>query len=142
MCERLGVSTAALEDVVASLRRNVRRFLWCGRSGRKDVPVAVVVNKADVPVVSERLGPRTAKRALGDGNRPYREIPQETARDALEYWGAGSELAALESSFSRIAYFSCSSLGRTPDTSRRPFVAEGVVAPLLWLLGQPIRGGT
>lgn len=123
--EAAKMSETPLEDVIASLRRNVRKFLKCGRSGRTTVPLAVVINKADIPEISERVGTFKAS-----GNITNHDL----CRKALLDWGAGSEVAALENEFAIIRYFSCSTLGRIPDDSRKPFVADRVLDPLEWLM--------
>lgn len=134
----LGVSQTPFEDVVASLRRNVRRFLRYGQSGRSDVPVAVVINKVDVPIISTRIGSEAVQRASTTHNLSKEDgygVEHQLCRTALVEWGASKEISALENDFARIRYFSCSSLGRAPDGSGQPFVAERVLPPLLWLLG-------
>lgn len=120
-----GALAAPLDKIVAVLRRNVRRFLRYGYSGQTNIPLAVVVNKADVAGVAARLGTG----AVGDPSRLHR-----ACRNALFQWGAGPELLALEADFPRIRYFSCSALGRTPDGSHRPFEPREVLPPLIWLL--------
>jgi hypothetical protein len=135
--EACQVSQVPLRVIVSSLSRNVRKFLQCGRSGRRDIPVAVVVNKADFPIVSARIGAEAIGRAseasspaAGDG------VEHRLCRQALMEWGAENEVVSLESDFPRIRYFSCSSLGRAPDESGRPFVADRVLPPLFWLLDE------
>jgi len=123
-------SETPLEDVVASLRRNVRKFLKYGRSGRTHVPLAVVINKADVPEVNYRLGRATIENVGGE------QSEHSICRQALVEWGAGSEVSALEHEFASIRYFSCSTLGRVPDGSSRPFVPNGVLSPFAFLLGE------
>jgi hypothetical protein len=117
-----------LEDVVASLCRNVRKFLKYGRSGRTHVPLAVVINKADVPEVNHRVGAAMTTNAGG------KQSEHSICRQALVDCGAGNEVSALEHEFASIRYFSCSTLGRVPDGSGRPFVAEKVLPPLQYLL--------
>jgi len=126
--EALKVSETPLEDVVASLRRNVRKFLKCGRSGRASVPLAVVINKADVPEVGERVGTVIVRQVSSETTE------HDLCRKALLNWGARSEVAALEHEFALIRYFSCSTLGRIPDDSGTPFVPERVLQPLDWLM--------
>lgn len=92
----LEVSDTPLADVVAGMRRNIRRYLRYGRSGCRDVAVAVVVNKVDVELVRERIGEEAVRRS-GMGE-------DETVRQALMSWGAGDEVLALEGDFPRIRY--------------------------------------
>jgi hypothetical protein len=126
--EALKVSETPLEDVVASLRRNVRKFLKYGHSGRTHVPLAIVINKADVPKVSERVGTTVVQQIAGETTE------HDLCRKAMLDWGAKSEVSALEHEFALTRYFSCSTLGRIPDDSRTPFVPERVLQPLEWLM--------
>lgn len=139
--EALQVSQVPLGVIVSNLRRNVRRFLEMGRSGRHDVPVAVVLGKADFPVVAGRIMPTgTAGPGGGCSAEETARTAHRLCRETLIDWGAENEVVALEADFRRLRYFGCSSLGRTPDDSGRPFVAEGVLAPLFWLLDRQDEG--
>jgi hypothetical protein len=135
--ESLRGSETPLEHVIASLRRNVNRFLRYGRSGRSEIPVAAVLSKADAPVIGDRVGTVAVQRAAGAARPSTADaggIEHQMCRQALLDWGAENEVAALEDDFPRVRYFSCSSLGRTPDDTGRPFVPDRVLPPLLWLL--------
>ncbi len=122
----VSVSNTPLSDVVRSLRRNIRRYLRYGRSGRSDVAVAVVLNKADIAIVQQRVG-RDAAQRVGLSEH-------ELVRQALISWGAGDEVLTLEDDFPHIRYSACSTLGRTADDSGQPYVADRVLPPLTWLL--------
>jgi hypothetical protein len=121
-------SETPLEDVVASLRRNVRRFLKHGRSGRTRIPLAVVINKADIPEVSRRVGIDAIRQASA------KTTEHDLCRKALQDWGAMREVESLDAEFAIIRYFSCSTLGRVPDDSGRPFVPDRVLQSLAWLM--------
>ena len=120
------VSLVPLRMVVASLCRNVRRFLARGYGGASRVPLAVVLNKADCPEVAGRIGAEAICRsALSE---------HDVCRQAMVDWGAENQVFALERDFHPVRYFSCSALGRAPDGSGKPFVPHRVLPPLLWLL--------
>jgi hypothetical protein len=121
-----GVSQIPLRVVVGSLCRNVRRFLRYGYGGLTEIPLAIVVTKADCPEVVGRIGADAIRR---DGSTEH-----EACRQALVEWGAGDQVVTLERDFRTIRYFCSSALGRTPDDSRTPFVARGVLPPLIWML--------
>ena len=121
-----GVSQIPLRVVVGTLCRNVRRFLRYGYGGLTEIPLAVVVTKADCPEVAGRIGPEVVGR---DGSSEH-----EACRRALVEWGVGDQIVALERDFPTLRYFSCSALGRTPDGSGIPFAPRAVLPPLLWVL--------
>jgi hypothetical protein len=87
------------------------------RMGRK---VAVVLAKADLPVVCEKIGDiRTGP------------IPGETVKAALQEWGHGHSLALLEANFRPVEYFACSALGPGESGEVR---SHGVLDPIGWIL--------
>jgi hypothetical protein len=120
-----GASLIPLRLVVGTLCRNVRRFLRYGYGGLTEIPLAVVITKADCPEVAGRIG--------AGANRPQ-DADHDACRRALIEWGAGDQVVAIERDFAAVRYFSCSALGRTPDHTGKPFVAWNVLPPLLWLL--------
>jgi hypothetical protein len=121
-----GISSIPLRIVTSSLCRNVRRFRRYRYSRATQVPLAVVLTKADCPEVAGRIGVAAISRV---GRSEH-----DVCRQAMVDWGAENEVVALESDFPRIRYYSCSSLGRPPDESGQPFVADRVLPPLFWLL--------
>jgi hypothetical protein len=86
--------------------------------------VAVVISKADLPMVKD---------ALGDPG--IGAISGLACRDWLLKSGAGNAVRTIESYFENVAYFACSPLGRAIDQRNpRPFKAAGVVEPLVWIV--------
>jgi len=132
-------SATPLREVLASLRSNVTRFLRFGHSGRSDIPVAVVIGKADAPTINARVGPEAIRQAAVERGSPsstHPDVESELCHAALLEWGADKEITTLlEHDFRRIRYFSCSPQGRVTDGSGRPFTPDRVMPPLLWLLG-------
>jgi hypothetical protein len=129
------VSPMPFENVVASLGRYVMRFLKYGRSGRKYVPLAIVINKADIPAIQSRLGDDVIQKVVeGQTQLSPCEAEHRICREALIDWGAINEIISLEHDFPCVRYFACSSLGRIPDSSGSPFMGDRVMPPLMWLL--------
>ena len=132
-------SDTPTELVFATLRRNVSRFLRYSSAGRTDVPVAVVIGKADVPAVAERVGPDAVQKEVAGrslSQNQMRALVSDVCRRALIDWKMTNEIRALEEQFRRVCYFACSPLGRIPDQSGKPYVADRVLPPLVWLLDQ------
>jgi len=127
--EHAGISPTPLEDVIAGLKRNVRRFLRYSQVGRSTIPLAVVIGKCDAPLVKDIVGAETIRARGGDAHE------DELCRNALATWGAGDLIQNLSEEFPAIRFFSCSALGRVPDPgSPVPFTSERVRPPLQWLL--------
>lgn len=127
--EEAGISPTPLEDVIAGLKRNIRRFLRYSQAGRSTLPLAVVISKCDAPFVRESVGTQAIQAAGGDAHE------DELCRKALVAWGAEDQVLTLAQEFPTVRFFSCSPLGRVPDPgSRVPFIGERVRPPLQWLL--------
>jgi len=64
--------------------------------------------------------------------------PQSAESSAVRAWleknGEGNLLRGIERDFKNVSYSYCSPLGRLPDSSSAPFVPNGVLKPLGWLL--------
>lgn len=131
-------SSMSFQEVAAVLISGVEQLRALGRSEHCDVPVAVVLSKADALPVSDLpfLAELCPDRGGGaDDGRHQR------CRDALLKLGEGNALRALEHKFSRVRYFACTALGRSPAAGNDlPFKPAGVLEPFTWLLGleQPI----
>lgn len=125
--EREGDARASppLSEVVTSTLVAASAGKPPGRDGKVPLRVAVVVSKADLASVRERLGDI------------WEAMPSsETCRAAIAAWGGEPALRAIEHRFHEVAYFACSPLGRPAETnSRQPFAGRGVLEPLLWVLG-------
>ena len=128
----LSPSQTPLRDVVHNLIHSVNLMLLRRPEERCDVPVAVVLSKADA--FPERDYPFLAGLYPRNGDRPDAALSAR-CREALERLGEGASVRALEQKFTRLCYFACTALGRMPDPrDTRPFEPRGVAEPLLWLL--------
>jgi hypothetical protein len=123
-------SESSLYENVTVLIAGVNQMLVARPEDKCDVPLAVVMSKADAL-------PREAFPFLGElettGNG-------SACRGALEKLNEGRSIRALEQKFRHVAYFTSSALGRIPSLKDvRPFEPRGVVEPLVWLLEEAKR---
>ncbi len=122
--EREGVTDyppVPLGDVVTSTLVTASAGKLAGRDGKIPLRVAVVISKADLASVRERIGGGCVSRG-------------EACRAAIAAWGGESSIRAVEHRFSDVEYFACSPLGRHAGAGREPFEGRGVVDPLVWVL--------
>jgi hypothetical protein len=113
-------SIVPFKEIVEPLLNISNRFY----SENPNLPVAIVITKADIPLVKNILGDILAGKIAGD-----------KCRNALCAWGAGTELMSIEAKFKNVNYFACSALGRIPDMENKaPFSAYGVLDPLFYVL--------
>jgi Double-GTPase 2 len=134
--QRLGAGLKASEEpfskIVHNLINSVNLMLLRRPEDKCDVPVAIVLSKADALPTSDY--PFLKDLYQGDGLL-VDEVSNTRCREALNKLGASSSVRELEMKFSRLRYFSCSALGRLPELrDTKPFQPRGVTEPLLWLL--------
>jgi hypothetical protein len=116
--------TMSLRHVVATTLGSALAGMQPGADGKVDVRVAVVISKADLPAVREKIGDVREGPIRGD-----------VCRDAIAAWGGENVLRALGTRFRSVEYFACSPLGREADRRcREPFQGSGLLEPLLWIL--------
>jgi hypothetical protein len=126
-------SETPFHDVVSVFINGINQTLMRQAGDKCDVPVAVVVGKADA--FPTRDLPFLAN-LCSAGERSPDGALNARCRAALEQLGEGRSIRALEQKFSRVQYFACSALGRLPDRrNTAPFQPLGVTEPFLWLLG-------
>jgi Double-GTPase 2/Bacterial SH3 domain len=97
------------------------------------VPVAVVVTKADAFGLGGEI------ESAGNGAAPNdKQKDNDPESRAVRQWlmdhGEGNLIRSIEHDFKKTRYFHCSALGRLPDASSSPFVPEGVLDPLQWMM--------
>jgi hypothetical protein len=124
-------SPEPLENVVATLVGGVRQLKLRQSNGRCDVPLAVVVAKADALPVADFPFLSGLLPANGQAGADH----SARCRQAIIDLGAGNTLRTLELNFNRIRYFAGSAQGRTYDArDSTPFTPVAVADPFLWLL--------
>ncbi|MEK6279163.1 MAG: SH3 domain-containing protein [Acidobacteriota bacterium] len=104
-----------------------------GVGSRSPKPLAVVVTKTDAFDISDEMEALAAHQPPQE--KRDKQTPESLAvRAWLEKNGEGNLIRGIERDFKNVSYFFCSPLGRLPDSSPAPFVPEGVLEPLGWLL--------
>jgi hypothetical protein len=112
------------EEPIRVLERTVAALIE-GGANPKDVPVSVVIGKADALGIDAEIEGLSASAG------------EAAPRAWLDANGAGNFTRAVEQEFKHVKWFACSALGRIPDPANHaPFEPEGATAPLLWLLSR------
>ena len=118
-----GLGPTPLDDVVSSTLMRATTEAPLNRHGKVDMRVAVVISKADLSAVRERIGDiRTGT------------VDSAACRKAISEWGGANAIQGIENRFASVDYFACSALGRDPDESGgEAFKGYGVMPPLEWV---------
>lgn len=112
-----------LQDVVNSILHAASSGIPLGKSGKFKMHVAVVISKADMECVSEKI------EKIGD------KLTETACRDAIMEWGGESAIRSIELRFENVEYYACSPLGRDGDPDNKdPFRGYGILEPLDWVL--------
>ncbi|HEY0378371.1 MAG TPA: SH3 domain-containing protein [Pyrinomonadaceae bacterium] len=120
------------QDVYDRMIGTLRQFSKMVGSFRS-VPIAVVVTKADAFGLAAEIA--STRNGNGFDERQRQDDPESrSVRQWLIGHGEGNLVRGIEHDFKKVQYFHCSALGRLPDASSTPFVPEGVLDPLEWML--------
>lgn len=131
MSGQLQPSKAPFHTVASNLILAVEQMLPDSPSKRCDVPLAVVLSKAD----AFPLSGYSFLTGLVASDHANPEGLHSRCREALCKLGAADSVRLLEQKFKNVRYFACSAMGRMPDLrDTSPFQPDGVEQPLLWLL--------
>jgi hypothetical protein len=130
----LGVM-AAYERMLTVLETSV----GLKRGKKFEHPLAIVISKTDGLDLDQQIGHKAARRLMARDSSICLEedaisilVEQFLTRHRLDNFVRDVYLQ-----FEEVKFFSCSALGRNPDTNnQRPFEPDRVLDPLLWLLGQ------
>ncbi len=124
-------SVLAPQDAYSNLLQILQQQRGVGTRSKKRL--AVVLTKTDALNISDEI------QQIAASQPPLKKDDTQTAEsNAIRIWleknGEGNLLRGIERDFKTVSYFYCSPLGRVPDSSTTPFVPNGVLKPLGWLL--------
>ncbi len=130
-------SSLPVEDALSRILISMEEHFGLQQTGRIKQPVAVVINKIDAFDLEQLIGQPAVQARISASPEPVTEEEAASAivREQLLRWDQGHLVQQLETRCARVRYFTCSSLGRMPDGTSRPFEARGVLEPLMWILG-------
>jgi len=101
-----------------------------------DIPVAIIINKADIKAVKREIGLPKIKATYGANPGSYGNdetvARDEICRAYLSKLGLDNALNNLDGSFSNICYFPVSAIGHVSE-SGKVFEPFGVTAPIVWI---------
>lgn len=131
-------STLEVMDAYGRMIEVLEQSVGLRRGTRFSHPIAVVISKADALDLDGLIGASAVERLM-QADPSY--VLEEDACDFLvEQFLVRNELGnlvrGLRNQFAHVRFFSSSALGRMPDrASSAAFVPQGVLPPVLWMLG-------
>jgi hypothetical protein len=132
----LAPSRLPIEDALSRILISLEQHFGLAKTACVKVPTAIVVNKLDAFDLEQRIGEPAVsariKSSTGSANEV--QVRDQLVRQQLIAWDQGDFVQQLENRFTRVRYFTCSSLGRMPDKSGRSFSPLRVLEPLMWIL--------
>lgn len=134
----LDYSSARAEDVVIGFKNYLVGLGYVVNGRKYDIPVAVLLAKADEPEVAQALGPGRLQQLLAAAPEEYRDIQEvrdaECRRFLMEH-DMGQVVSGLEDNFSSLHYYPVSAMGHksSPGAGYAPW---GVMEPVEDLLRQ------
>jgi len=114
-----------LEDALSGVLLTLEESFGLSKTGKIKKPLAVVISKVDAFGLEKLIGDTAVKSGVNKSN---------TIRQQLIDWDEAALVQQIETRFSNVQYFSCSALGRIPDSTSNDFVSQYVFEPISWLL--------
>lgn len=130
---------ANAEDVIIEFIQQFSRL--SNRSSNKmiKIPVAVIINKADLKAVKNKIGLRAIEKMYQSNPAKFNDdinIARNTAcRNYMISIGMANTINNLESVFSKVQYFPSSAMGHMAEEGT-PFSPFGVIEPIGWIASQ------
>lgn len=136
--DALRPSAVPVEDTFARILIGMEEFFGLRKGERIRVPVAVVLGKVDAFDLEDRVGERAvdARMAASPPGTRREAVRDALVREQLRAWGEGPFVQQVETRCAKVRYFTCSSLGRMPDSTDRAFEGRGVLDPVMWIVGE------
>lgn len=132
-----GIGTADISVIIDSFLNKLREVTGLSDAKMSQVPLAVVISKADsanLPAVIGDAAVRVAMSQDPEKFNDYYDTQDYLCRQFLNENGMQSFLNNIDLKFKDNRFFACSAIGHTRDAGR--YNPEGVLPPMQWLLGK------
>lgn len=128
-------SDMAVEDVATNFINYLIRTGHAKANSRCNIPIAILIAKADIKEVKRVIGPAKIKSIFRNNTEQYGTY--ETARDSvcrqfLIDIGLSATVDNLETQFSNLHYFPVSAMGHSADGT--PYEPWGITDAVEWML--------
>jgi len=132
-----GIGSADIGTIMDSFLNKLREVTGLSDSKMAQVPLAVVIGKADSANLPSIIGDIGVKNAMANDPekfKDYYDTQDYLCRKFLNDNGMAGFVNNITLKFKENRFFACSAIGHTRDAGQyRP---EGVLAPMQWLFGK------
>lgn len=131
------VSSKDFEDILNIMLINLEKMFGLKDKDMLKRNLAVVINKADIPALTEKTGDTVVNQYLANNAgvcKTYEDARSAVCREFLMDYGAGNFVRTAEAKFKSVRYFACSALGH--NNEGQPYEGKNVIDPMMWLLQQ------
>lgn len=129
-----GVSEKDFDDILNIMLINLEKMFGLKPKDVLKRNLAVVINKCDIPGISEEIGDGAAQAYMNQNAdcKDFMQAKNAVCKAFLEKYESGNFVRTAESKFRQVQYFTCSALGHNKEGV--PFEGTNVEAPFLWIL--------
>ena len=130
----LNPSQQRVQEVLGRVILTMEGSFGLSKTSKIGKPLAVVISKVDAFDLEELLGESAVDKAIAETKGAERtDVRNTLIRRQLNIWGEEALLQQLDTRFKSVRFFTCSALGRIPDSSGRDLVSHHVFDPILWI---------
>jgi hypothetical protein len=131
-----------VSETISSFLNEFSRLKGKSSTKTSDVPVAVMISKADLykreiglPKIKATHNSNAQKYADADGIVSMEQTRCGVCREFLENHGFSNTLNLINCEFSKVQYYAVSAMGHPPIQGKK-YEPWGVLEPITWLLQQ------
>lgn len=131
-----GVSPSQLnvEHALARVILTMEEAFGLSKTAKIKQPLAVVISKVDTFGLEEMIGETAVDKAMSRKPGASRsDLRDQLIKKQLTHWSEDALLQQLNMRFKQVRFFSCSALGRIPDSSNAELKARQVFDPIYWI---------
>jgi len=123
-----------IEDVLSRVILTMEESFGLSKTAKIIKPLAVVISKVDAFGLEQIVGEDAVEKMFaGTLSKKRSDIRNEIIRRQLIEWGEESLVHQIDTRFDNVRYYTCSALGRMPDSSGAHYIPHHVIEPILWI---------
>lgn len=132
--DKSSVGTLDVDLVLDSFLNKLRQITGHASGDALDIPIAVVISKADIRTVDEFIGDEKISAYLSQNGldmNKYTAVEDRLCREFLTENGMAHFVNAIDMKFKNNRYFKCSAIGHSRERGR--YNPKGVLEPMEWI---------